>query len=333
MGCILAAPFWFSMQLFKTHLSDQREKVNIMPEQQDLPQQKDKTGNINKIYSGGFHVKTIDDRVLAGYNAGIERNRLRTGLGLIEFERTKELLMDNLPLPPAVIYDIGGGYGEYSWWLASLGYEVHLFDISETNIAMSEELSSCYPGVSLAAREISDAREIARADESADAILFMGPLYHIVEKSERLLAIKECYRLLKKSGVLFSAAITPYATLLWATTVFGAQNRLLEEDAFMHMITRELVDGEHIWPVNSSYKGMGRSHFHSANELKDELFEGGFHSIIVHGVVGGAWLAPNIDELWKNPDSREALMRTVRMLDMRDDIVGLSTHILAVSHK
>lgn len=52
-------------------------------------------------------MKTIDNNVLAGYNAGIERNRLRTDIGLIEFERTKELLREYLPEPPAVIYDIG----------------------------------------------------------------------------------------------------------------------------------------------------------------------------------------------------------------------------------
>ena len=77
-------------------------------------------------------MKTIDKTVLAGYNAGIERDRLRAGIGLIEFERTKEILLEKLPKPPAVIYDIGGAYGEYSWWLSSLGYEVHLFDLSET---------------------------------------------------------------------------------------------------------------------------------------------------------------------------------------------------------
>ena len=90
-------------------------------------------------------MKTIDKAVLAGYNAGIERDPLRTGIGLIEFERTKEILLEKLPKPPAVIYDIGGAYGEYSWWLASLGYEVHLFDLSETNIAMSAELAMEYP--------------------------------------------------------------------------------------------------------------------------------------------------------------------------------------------
>lgn len=53
--------------------------------------------------------------------------------------------------------------------------------------------------------------------------------------------------------------------------------------------------------------------------------------ISIHGVVGGAWLAPNIDELWKDPTAREALMKTVRMLDQREDIIGLSTHILGIS--
>ena len=55
-------------------------------------------------------MKTIDTAVLAGYNAGIERDRLRTGIGLIEFERTKEILLEKLPKAPSVIYDIGGAY-------------------------------------------------------------------------------------------------------------------------------------------------------------------------------------------------------------------------------
>lgn len=41
-------------------------------------------------------MKTIDNTVLAGYNAGIERDRLRTGIGIIEFERTKEILLEKL---------------------------------------------------------------------------------------------------------------------------------------------------------------------------------------------------------------------------------------------
>ncbi|MDF2686891.1 MAG: methylase [Clostridia bacterium] len=283
--------------------------------------------------------KTIDSDVLKGYNAGIEKNRLRIGLGLIEFERTKELLLEFLPPPktteqtPAIIYDIGGGYGEYSWWLSSLGYEVHLFDISETNIKMSGNLKTEYPHTALHSSEVADARNIRRPTESADAILFMGPLYHITEKSERLFALNECRRLLKPEGKLFSAAITRFATILWATTVYGKSNSLLEENAFIEMCESELKNGEHIKPANSEYRGMGHSHFHSPHELENELSEAGFFETCIHGVVGGGWLVPDIDERWKDETAKKAIMRSVRLLDKEKDILGLSTHLLAVSKK
>ena len=123
-------------------------------------------------------MKTIDPDVLLGYNLGIEKDRLKSGLGLIEFERTKEILLETLPKAPAIIYDIGGGYGEYSFWLSSLGYEVFLFDISEKNIEMAQELSSVLQ-INLKKMEVADARGINMPSESADAILFFGPLYHI----------------------------------------------------------------------------------------------------------------------------------------------------------
>ena len=299
-----------------------------MPEQQEGRQNELISKSENKSEKEN-RMKTIDKAVLEDYNSGSERGRLRTDLGLIEFERTKELLLETLPRPPAVIYDIGGGYGEYAWLLASWGYEVHLFDLSETNIRMSAELSAEYPSCALKASEVADAREIGRPDKSADAVLLMGPLYHITDKSERLLALEESRRLLRDGGVLYTAAITPYATLLWATTVYGVKNLLLEEAEFMEMVERELADGSHIKPTAGNYRGIGNSHFHSAAELRSA----GFENTDIHGVVGAAWLAPDIDELWKHEKSREALMRTVRLLDGHEDIIGLSTHILGISRK
>lgn len=282
-------------------------------------------------------MKTIDKSVLAGYNAGIEKNRLRAGIGLIEFERTKELLLKSLPKPPAVIYDIGGGYGEYSWWLASLGYEVHLFDLSETNIEMSKELASEYPDSKLKAAMVCDARSIPRKTDSADAILFMGPLYSITEYEERILAIKECYRLLKDDGVIFSAALTPYSVLLHCITVYhkeGAKKKdALDNPDIMKMIARELKDGCHINPEKKILNGLGTSHLHTAKALKAELELGGFAHTIVHGVMGGAWLAPNLDELLENETTKAALMATVRLLDTHEEVIGLSGHLLAISMK
>lgn len=282
-------------------------------------------------------MKNIDTTFLAYYEAGLEYNRLRSDIGLIEFERTKEILLEHLPKPPAVIYDIGGAYGEYSWWLSSLGYEVHLFDLSATNIRMSRELAGTYPDCALAASEVADARRIPRDDNSADAVLLMGPLYHITDYDERIAAVRESRRLLKDNGVLFTAALTPYSVLLYNITVyspFGENKRsYLEDSGFLAMIERELTDGCHINPDHTVYSGLGSAHLHTAKALKEELEVGGFPGSVVHGIMGGAWLAHDIDKLWENETSRNALMNTVRLLDTHEEIMGLSGHLLAVSEK
>lgn len=282
-------------------------------------------------------MNVIDNAVLAGYNAGIERDRLRTGIGIIEFERTKEILLEKLPKPPAVIYDIGGAYGEYAWWLASLGYEVHLFDLSETNIAMSAELTAEYPGVKLASAIVCDARSIPRPNRSADAVLLMGPLYSITEYEERILAIKESRRLLKDDGILFSAALTPYSVLIPRIALYHIDDtkkrRELDNIDVISMIERALGDGCYINPEKKIASGLGSSHLHTAKALREELSCGGFDTPSVHGVMGGAWLAPNLDELLENEETKAVLMKTVRMLDTHEEIIGLSGHLLAVSRK
>jgi len=282
-------------------------------------------------------LKSIDKGVLDGYNAGIERNRLRKGLGLIEFERTKEILLQQLPEPvqpngfSTVIYDIGGGYGEYSYFLTALGYDVYLYDISEKNIAMSYELGQ-KSGLRLKTAEVADARSINRPDNSADAILLFGPLYHIVDCTERQLCLKECFRLLKPNGILFTAAITRYATTLWALTTYN-QNGLIDDASFYKMIEREIKSGDHIVEPTSQYRGLGRSYFHLPKDLKDEIEASGFSNTDVRGVIGPCWLIPELDKSWKDEAKRENIMKIVRLFEKEESILGLSTHLLSISRK
>ena len=300
----------------------------MTPEQQELPQQ--------LLY---FHftqkrrrmMKTIDREVLDRYNAGIEKGRLHKGLGLIEFARSKELIYEFLPPPPAVIYDIGGAYGEYACDLAAHGYEVHLFDLSKTHIELAHELEK-EKGVHLASAMIADARNIPREDASADAILLMGPLYHIVDREERILCLKECHRLLKPGGLLFTAAITCYATTLCAITHYE-KNELLDEPAFQHMIATEVKTGHHIKNPSSRYDGLGRSYFHHPDTLRCELREGGFAGNDLRGAIGPCWLIPNLEEAWKSAEKRENILKIVRLLEKEESILGLSTHLLAISRK
>ena len=101
----------------------------------------------------------------------------------------------------------------------------------------------------------------------------------------------------------------------------------------LSIIERALEDGCYVNPEKKIASGLGSSHLHTAKALREELSLGGFDTATVHGVMGGAWLAPNLDELLANEETKAMLMKTVRMTDTHEEIVGLSGHLLAVSRK
>jgi ubiquinone/menaquinone biosynthesis C-methylase UbiE len=133
-----------------------------------------------------------------------------------EFAVTMRVLEDYLPKPPAKILDVGGGPGRYAIALTQRGYEVTLFDISQSCLDLAKEKAK-EAGVELAGYEHGDATDLSRFDdESFAAVLLMGPLYHLLEEVERRRAIREARRVLKPGGLVFAAFTTRYAPIRWA---------------------------------------------------------------------------------------------------------------------
>lgn len=127
-----------------------------------------------------------------------------------EFAITRRALAQHLPPPPARILDVGGGPGRYAIGLAQQGYDVTLFDLSAGNLALARQ-KAAEAGVSLTFEQ-GTALDLARfAPESFDAVLLMGPLYHLLTEDERLRALTEARRVLKPGGPLFAAFITRFA--------------------------------------------------------------------------------------------------------------------------
>src|SRR5262245_42186742 len=125
------------------------------------------------------------------YNQGREQNRLLSHSGQLEFARTQELIGRYLPKPPATIYDIGGGAGIYALPLARAGYSVHLVDAMPLHIEQAGEGAKSQPDYPLAGATVGDARHLDFPDASADAVLFLGPLYHLTEAADRVTALRE----------------------------------------------------------------------------------------------------------------------------------------------
>jgi len=139
---------------------------------------------------------------IAHYEATDERDRLTAAPGgRLEFIRTQELLARFLPPPPAVILDVGGAAGIHAAPLATNGYEIHLID----PVPLHVEQASAVPG--LASATIGDARNLDRPDASVDAVLLLGPLYHLTERADRVAALAEARRVLRLGGVVAAAII------------------------------------------------------------------------------------------------------------------------------
>lgn len=105
------------------------------------------------------------------------------------------------------IADIGSGPGKYALELAQWGYRVGLADLMPRfvaeagNKAMEAGVEERFSGF-----HVSNATELSCfADESFDASLMLGPLYHLQEREERIKAIRELHRITKPGGIIFAA--------------------------------------------------------------------------------------------------------------------------------
>jgi ubiquinone/menaquinone biosynthesis C-methylase UbiE len=145
------------------------------------------------------------------YRSAPEREWQRMERHRTEFAVTLRALDAHLPPAPARVLDCGGGPGRYAIALAQRGYEVMLFDLSPELLAMAQE-KAAEAGVTLHGFEQGTALDLSRfAEDSFDSVLLMGPLYHLLDETERKQALTEAYRVVKPGGPVFAAFITRYA--------------------------------------------------------------------------------------------------------------------------
>jgi ubiquinone/menaquinone biosynthesis C-methylase UbiE len=269
--------------------------------------------------------KSLDADIHRYYARGKERDRLTRGENRLEHFRTQELLTRFLPKPPATIYDIGGGAGVYALWLAGQGYDVHLLDAMplhiEQALTASKELK-----VTLKDAVVGDARHLPYSDSSADAVLLLGPLYHLVEREDRLQALREAKRVLKQGGLLFAAVINRFAS-----TLDGLFNEYYGDPELIAVNDRTLQDGLHLRPEGKEF--FTTSFFHHPHELRQEVLEAGFELETLIGIEGVGWLLQNFDAMWDDAIKREWTLHVVRRLESEETLIGASSHLMAIGRK
>jgi ubiquinone/menaquinone biosynthesis C-methylase UbiE len=259
----------------------------------------------------------VGDEILDHYAEGIERDRLGGGTSRIEFERTKELLERFLPPSPASVLDVGGGPGAYAAWLAERGCRVHLVDPVPLHVEQARQRG----GFSAA---VGDARRLEDADSAYDAVLLLGPLYHLTERHDRVLALKEAARVTRPGGIVAAAAISRFASLL-----DGLLHDHLAHPTFRAIVERDLADGQHRNP-DGRIGWFTTAYFHRASELAAELSDAGLETEGLFGIEGPGWLLPH---LWDDARRRDDVLFAARAVEQEPTLLGLSAHLLGVARR
>ena len=274
----------------------------------------------------GQHVFNRPPEIAAYYDTFAEEARLITGASRLEYERTKDILLRVLPAPPARVVDVGGAAGAYSLWLAELGYEVHLVDATPRLVDEARKRNDQRPA-RIASLTVADARALPQPDRSADALLVMGPLYHLTEAVDRAAALREAFRVLAAGGIVAVAAISRFAS-----TLDGMARRLTKDPRFVEIRNRDLADGQH---RNDTERldYFTTAYFHRPQDLCAELEAAGFTGVNVFGVEGPSWAVPDFDSQWEDPALRQELMGVARRLESEPSIVGASAHLLGIGRK
>ena len=258
------------------------------------------------------------------YTRGEERDRLDSPVGQVEFARTCEILERALPPAPAAVADIGGGPGRYALWLGERGYTVHHRDLVELHL---EQLAGDAAPRGLAIDSaIADARDLDLADASVDAVLLLGPVYHLPTRADRVAALAEAARVVRPGGPVFAAAISR-----WAPRLHGEVAEKLGDE---YPVIRELVDVvERTGRLIPLFEGSFSGYCHRPDELGDEVRAAGLDLVDLVGVEGIAFALSDLEQRLLDPAQRDIVLGAARAIERIPELLGLSPHLLATARR
>lgn len=173
---------------------------------------------------------------------------------------------------------------------------------------------------------VADARDLPAADNSQDAVLLLGPLYHLQEREDRIKALQEAIRVARPGAPVFAAAISRFAP-----AIDGLDSGFFDDPAFAGLLDKVTATGHHHNPTgNPDY--FTTSYFHLPGELESELLDAGLADVEVLAIEGIGWVASDLDERMAREDDQQKLLHLLETLEREPSILGASPHLLGVGY-
>jgi SAM-dependent methyltransferase len=260
----------------------------------------------------------LEEPIRDYYGGGGEQERLAEDP--LERDRTRRLLERFLPPAPARIADVGGGPGEHARWLGERGHDVALLDPIPLHVEQAR-------AAGVAEAVAGDARELPWEDASFDAVLLFGPLYHLTEREDRVVALSESLRVVRPGGVVMAAAISRFASF-----VDGLVHDRFADAAFRATVARDVEDGQHRNP-DAIPGWFTTAFFHTGEELASEIAASGLILRSLLAVEGPGSVLADTAALATDAEAWTTLLELIERVEAEPALLGLSSHIMAVAHR
>ena len=219
--------------------------------------------------------------------------------------------------------DVGGGAGRYAIQLAAAGYNVHLVDPVPLLVSQAVEAARA-AAVPLASASVGDARLLAAADDSVDAVMLLGPLYHLTSRDDRVIALSEARRVTRPGGVVVALRLSRFYPLFEELAMGGPV-------AAPGDTARFLADGQYSNPTGD-VGAFTTSYFHRPEDLAAEVADAGLRLDKIAGVSGIVKLVlPDLSERLDDDSQREAVTGLLRLVEAEPSVLGLSQNLVAIA--
>ena len=229
------------------------------------------------------------------------------------------------------ILDNGAGPGKYAMRLAQAGYQVSLSDLTPALVEKAREqakqlqLTSKFTGFyvqnAIALSEFNN--------DSFDASLMLGPMYHLQQEEDRMRALQELYRVTKPGGTVFVAFQSRTRMQL-----NSLQNPLhWKPNHTMEGIERFISSGSFNHEDQGRFTG---AYYFGVEEIRPFMEQYGFESLELIGSTSvGGLLDTKASEYWLE-QGEEVYQKFINMMiETATDpsILGVSSHLLYIGRK
>jgi ubiquinone/menaquinone biosynthesis C-methylase UbiE len=254
------------------------------------------------------------------------------GYHQLEYLVTTHFLERHLP-KTGLVLDAGGGPARYTIELAKKGYDVVLLDLSPKCLAIARrEVGKA--GVEERVKEIVEGSvtDLSRfRGEHFDAALCLGPLSHLLEKSERERAATELVRVVKKKAPLFISVFNRYG--LFRTLLRSGEDLTDSPHGKMFETGIHRACYQHPRAFRRT-GGFTDGYFFLPNELR-ELFESkGVQTLVLATCQGlSSDLENDTNTLYKDRENWRRWLKILLHTCTDPCIIGLGNHLLYVGRK